>query len=456
MQGLSPEKRAAPAPGLNRLGALDGTQSGTWRHVPFFFGFSRLACRLCWEFMRAHAPLTVILALCTMLGALGIDTYLPSFHAIAQEFAVGPTAVQQTLSVYVLAMAVTMLFYGTLSDTFGRRRVLLFASTGYAITSLVAAFVTSIEALVVVRLAQGAMAGGGMVIARAIVQDRFHGANAQRMMSLVMFCFGLAPALAPMFGGWLQSHGGWRATFYFLSGFGALLALLCWRVLTESLPAEKRIPLKIGAIGRNYLMAFRNAQFRLMVLGVALMTGATSVYISSAAEFVMNVLHLEETDFVWMFVPLIAGSMLGSALSGSLAKRIALPVQKRIGFGCMLVGALANVAYNLLVDVPTVPWAVLPIACYTLGSALLMPIFSLQIMSVFPHMRGFASSLQGFTQMSVFAIMAGAVVPHLFHSGLALALGHATLVCVGMAIWFWVAQRARTAALEHPEAAQKA
>ena len=148
--------------------------------------------------MPRNLSLTFVLALCTMMGALGIDTYLPSFHAIAQEFAVGPAAVQQTLSVYVLAMAITMLFYGTLSDTFGRRRVLVFASLGFAITSTVAALVQSIEALIAVRCAQGAMAGAGMVIARAIVQDRFHGADAQRMMSMVMFCFGLAPAIAPV------------------------------------------------------------------------------------------------------------------------------------------------------------------------------------------------------------------------------------------------------------------
>ncbi|MEG3002249.1 MAG: MFS transporter, partial [Comamonas sp.] len=87
--------------------------------------------------MKSSAALTLLLALCTMIGPLGIDTYLPSFHAIAQEFAVGPAAVQQTLSAYVLAMAITMLFYGTLSDTFGRQRVLLCAAVGFAITSCV-------------------------------------------------------------------------------------------------------------------------------------------------------------------------------------------------------------------------------------------------------------------------------------------------------------------------------
>ena len=390
--------------------------------------------------MKSNVLLTVILAMCPMLGALGIDTYLPSFHAIAQEFGVGPTAVQQTLSVYVLAMAITMLFYGTLSDTFGRRRVLLVSSLGYALTSFAAAFVTNIESMVAIRFAQGAMAGSGMVIARAIVQDRFQGADAQRMMSMVMFCFGLAPALAPIFGGWLQAHGGWRSAFFFLSAFGIALMLLCWRVLPETLPTEKRTPLKISIIAGNYLTALRHPQFRLMILGLALMAGANAIYISSAAEFIMGILQLSETSFAWLFIPLIGGSMLGSAISGTFAKRIPQHVQKTIGYSCLALGCSSNVLYNLLADVPAVPWAVLPITCYTLGISLLMPILSLQVMGLFPHMRGLASSLQGFTQMSVFAIMAGAVVPHLFHSGLALASGQLVTVALGMLVW-WLSRR---------------
>ena len=398
--------------------------------------------------MKSNVSLTLVLALCTMLGALGIDTYLPSFHAIAQEFGVGPAAVQQTLSVYVLAMAITMLFYGTLSDTFGRRRVLMVASVGYALTSVAAAVVTSIEALVAVRFAQGAMAGAGMVIARAVVQDRFQGADAQRMLSMVMFCFGLAPAIAPVFGGWLQAHGGLRAAFFFLAAFGALLALLCWRVLPETLPAEKRVPLKLGFITHNYLTALRNPQFRLMVLGLALMAGANAIYISAAAEFVMGILKLDETSFGWLFIPLIGGSMLGSAISGVLAQRIPPRIQKFIGYGCLLLGSGSNVLYHTFTSAPVVPWAVLPITCYTLGIALLMPILSLQVMGVFPHMRGLSSSLQGFTQMSVFAIVAGVVVPQLFHSGLGLAAGQLVCVVMGMLVW-WYATRTPRAESHH-------
>ncbi|WP_312834291.1 multidrug effflux MFS transporter [Comamonas sp.] len=326
---------------------------------------------------KSPVTLTLLFALCTMIGPLGIDTYLPSFHAIGQEFGASPIAVQQTLSVYVFAMASTMLFYGTLSDTFGRRRVLMVSAIGYGITSLAAAFAGSIESLVLMRLVQGLCAGSGMVIVRAMVQDQHQGAEAQRMMALVMMVFGLAPALAPVLGGWLQSHGGWRYSFYFLSGFGVLLALLIWRQLPETLPPERRTPLKLRIIAGNYLQALRNRKFRTMLIGLALMAGANSIYISSAAEFVMTILGLDETALGWLFIPLIAGTMLGSAISSVFARRIPSAVQKRIGYTCLLVACACNLLYNSLTQQPTVPWAVLPITLYTFGISQLMPILTL-------------------------------------------------------------------------------
>ena len=396
--------------------------------------------------MKSPAVLTVLFALCTMLGPLGIDTYLPSFQAIGQEFSASPATVQQTLSAYVIAMGATMLFYGTLSDTFGRRRVMIFSGAGYCITSLVAAFAPSIESLIVMRFMQGLTAGSGMVIMRAMVQDRYQGAEAQRKMAFVMMIFGVAPALAPIFGGWLQTHGGWRASFYFLSAFGALLALLCWRVLPETLAPEKRVPLKLGVISANYLRALSNRRFRTMLLGLGLMAGASSVYISSAAEFVVTVLRKDVTSFAWLFIPLIGGTMVGSAISGTFAKRLSMRTQKKIGYGCLVLACASNLLYNSLTAQPEVPWAVLPIAIYTLGISLLMPILTIETMGQFPEMRGLASSLQGFTQMAVFSLISSLLVPHLFHSGLLLAVGQSVVVATGMLVWWWATRRSGTAA----------
>ena len=366
--------------------------------------------------------LTVILACLGMVGALAIDTYLPSIPAIGREFNVGPLAVQQTLSVFLFAFAFMMLFYGTLSDSFGRRPVMMVALAVYTLASLGAAFAPSFGWLLVFRALQGLAAGSGSVIGAAIVQDRFSGAQAQKMMSHIMMVFGLAPAIAPVVGGWLHVHFGWRSTFYFLAAFGTLMLVLVWRVLPESLAKADRHPFHPVAIAANYLKVMRNPRFVLLSLTVGMAFGGLSLYIGSAANFVMEILHLPETAFAWMFIPLIGGMVLGSAWGGKFSARITPKRMKSIGFAIMALGAGLGVGYNLLF-VAQVPWAVLPLAVFTFGLAVAMPAIQLSAFELFPDNRGLSSSMLSFVQMICFAIVSGLVAPMLFGSALKLASG---------------------------------
>ena len=138
--------------------------------------------------------------------------------------------------------------------------------------------------------------------------------------------------------------------------------------------------------------------------------------------------------------------MVGSAISGTFAKRLSMRTQKKIGYGCLVLACASNLLYNSLTAQPEVPWAVLPIAIYTLGISLLMPILTIETMGQFPEMRGLASSLQGFTQMAVFSLISSLLVPHLFHSGLLLAVGQSVVVATGMLVWWWATRRTGTAA----------
>jgi DHA1 family bicyclomycin/chloramphenicol resistance-like MFS transporter len=366
--------------------------------------------------------LTVVLAFLGMAGALAIDTYLPSMPAIGREFGVGPVAVQQTLSVFLFTFAFMMLFYGTLSDSFGRRRVILVALVLYTIGSLGAVFAPTFGWLLACRALQGLSAGAGSVVGQAIVQDRFSGAQAQKMMSNMMMVFGLAPAIAPILGGWLHVHFGWRSTFLFLSAFGAMLIVMTLRLLPESLPVEKRQAFHPGTIAANYLKVLRNPQFLLLSLSVGLSFGGLSLYIGSAANFVMNILGLPETAFAWMFIPLIGGMVLGSAWGGKRAAHMPAARMKWIGFGTMLLAAVLNIGYNALFKAE-IPWAVLPLAIYTFGLAVAMPAVQMTALGLFPDNRGLASSMLGFIQMMSFALVSGLVAPLLFDSAFKLACG---------------------------------
>lgn len=393
--------------------------------------------------------LTVVLACLGMVGALAIDTYLPSMPAIARAFNVGPLAVQQTLSVFLFAFAFMMLFYGTLSDSFGRRPVILVALAVYTLASIGAAFAPTLGFLIVCRALQGLSAGAGSVIGQAIVQDRFSGAQAQKIMSHIMMVFGLAPAIAPILGGWLYVAFGWRATFVFLALFGLSMIVLCLRLLPESLPPEKRHAFHPVAIARNYIKVLRHPQFLLLSLSVGMAFGGLSLYIGSAANFVMEILHLPETAFAWMFIPLISGMVIGSAWGGKRASKWPPARMKWLGFGIMALGCVLNVGYNA-VFAAQVPWAVLPLMVYTFGLAVAMPAIQVGALALFPDNRGLASSMLSFIQMMSFALVSGLVAPLLFGSAFKLACG----VAVGLVLSFvaWQAGQRSAGALSRPQA----
>lgn len=381
-----------------------------------------------------YRVLTVVLACLGMAGALAIDTYLPSMPAIGRDFGVGPVAVQQTLSVFLFTFAFMMLFYGTLSDSFGRRRVILVSLVLYTLGSIGAAFAPTFGVLLACRALQGLSAGAGSVIGQAIVQDRLKGAEAQKMMSHIMMVFGLAPAIAPVLGGWLHVHFGWRSTFLFLASFGALLIVMTLRLLPESLPPEKRQAFHFGTIARNYAKVLKHPQFLLLSLAVGMAFGGLSLYIGSAANFVMVILGLPETAFAWMFIPLIGGMVAGSGWGGKRAAGTAPSRLTWIGFGTMFTAAVLNIGYNALFPA-AIPWAVLPLAIYTFGLAVAMPAIQMRALSLFPENRGLASSMLGFIQMMSFALVSGLVAPVLFDSAFKLACGVGVGLLLSFGAW---------------------
>jgi DHA1 family bicyclomycin/chloramphenicol resistance-like MFS transporter len=360
--------------------------------------------------MTRHRNLTLMLAALAMLGPFSIDTYLPSFPAIAADFKVDALYVQQTLSVYLLCFAGMMLFHGTLSDSFGRRPVILGSLAAYALASLGAAFAPSLPWLIAFRALQGLSAGAGTVVGRAMVRDRLSGAEAQRMLSHVTMVFAVAPAVAPVLGGWLHVAFGWRAIFVFLTVLGIVQWLLCWRALPESLAPQQRQPFHAPSIVRNYWMAARHPRFLLLAFALAFASIGFFVYIASAPHFVMEVLQLPETAFAWLFIPIVGGMVSGASIASRLAQR--WPRRQTIQLGYLLMGsaALANLGYNWWFAA-SVPWAVLPLFFYTFGMALASPSTTLLALEVFPEMRGLAASVQAFVQLLLFTVVAAIVAP---------------------------------------------
>ena len=160
------------------------------------------------------AGLTFVLAALSWIGPFSIDTYLPSLPDISRNLGVSAAQVQQTMTAFLAFFAFMSLWHGAISDAYGRRRLTLICLSVFTVASLGCATAANVHILMFFRALQGATAGAGMVVGRAVVRDLFEGAAAQRLMSHVATIFTIAPVVAPVAGGYLQSWFGWRSIFY--------------------------------------------------------------------------------------------------------------------------------------------------------------------------------------------------------------------------------------------------
>src|SRR5579871_3149569 len=195
--------------------------------------------------------MAVLLAALSMVSPFSIDSFFPSFHTIANYFALSRWAVQQTLTAYMLPLSVMSLVQGPLSDALGRRPVILGGLCIYTLASVGCTLAPSFAVLLLFRALQGLSAGVGMIVGRAVIRDLYDGPHAQRLLSLVTMIFGFAPAVAPVIGGWIHVAFGWRAVFGFMTLVGAALWLSAFLVLPETHPREKRPRLHAGELART-------------------------------------------------------------------------------------------------------------------------------------------------------------------------------------------------------------
>lgn len=381
------------------------------------------------------ARLTLILACLSMIGPFATDTYLPSFLALGKTFQVPLDQIQLTLSVYLFSFSFMTLFYGTLSDSFGRKKVIVTSLSIFTLASIGAAFAPNFTWFLVCRALQGVGGASGKVVGQAIVRDQLKGSAAQAMMANITVVFGLAPAIAPVLGGYLHVGFGWESNFIFMALFSTLLLAALWRNLPESLPPERRREFKFWPLVRAYIEGLSNLRFTARAMAMGVLFGGMAIYIAASADFIINILKLPETAFGWIFIPFVSGLVLGAFINGRVSYKFAPHKIIRFGIGMVVVASLLNVFIASLMP-PSVPWSIIPLAFYGFGLAFTGPGMTMSILAMYPHASGFASSLQTFIQMIVFAVIAGFVAPLLFGSALKLALGAAVSVAIGVAFWY--------------------
>lgn len=372
-----------------------------------------------------------------VLGPFAIDTYLPAFGSIGADLGATPLQVQQTLTAYIAPFALMALWHGAVSDALGRRRVVLVGLAAFAIASIGAATAGSIEALIAWRAVQGTVAGVGMAVGRAVVRDVADGASAQRMLARATMLFAIAPAIAPVAGGWLEAAFGWRSVFVFLASLAAVMTVFCWVALPETLAPEARRSVRPGALLRAYAALGRDVAFVRLAGALALNFAGFFLYVLAAPHYLVGTLGLTPQGFAWLFLPAVAGTVTGAALSSRLAGRFAPTTTIRAGYAIMFTASAINLAVAFGLSPPRVPWATLPIGLYTVGLGLAMAPLQVMALDRFPERRGLAASGMAFAQSGGNALVAGAVAPLLWHAAPTMALGSFTALCGGALLFAW-------------------
>lgn len=368
----------------------------------------------------------------TAIGPLSIDLYLPAFPAIAQEFT-ATGRIELTLASFFIGLALGQLFYGPISDRYGRKPPLYAGLALYVAGSLGAAGAGSVEALVAWRFLQGLGGCAGMVIARAVVRDRCTPAEAAQAFSLLMLVMGLAPILAPLAGSYLLVLGGWRSLFLVLAAFGAACLWLAWRGLDESL--RRPLPrLEAGRVLRAYGGLLGDAQFRDHVLASGLAFSGMFAYIAASPFVLMQLFNLEARTYGWIFGANALGLVAASQLNARLLRRGSLGMQALLRRGLAAAALAGIVLFALaLADRLPLPLLLAGLFLYVASLGFISPNASASALAGHGHQAGTASALMGALQF-LLATLAGAAMG-LWHDGSALPLAAALAACGGAAWW---------------------
>ena len=382
----------------------------------------------------------VLLAVLGMLGPFSIDTYLPAFAGIAASLGATPLQMQQTLSAYLFGFAFMALFHGAISDSFGRRPVVLWGLAVFTAASVGCALSQTIGQLIFFRGLQGLSTGAGIVIARAVVRDMYAPHQAQKVMSQITIFFGVAPAIAPLVGGWLLLHSSWHAVFWFLAAIGVALWVANYRLLPETLHLSQRQSLKVKNLLAGYWQLGADPRFLLLALASGVPFNGVFLYVLSAPVFLGEHLHLPPQQFFWFFLVVISGIMGGAWVSGRVAGQLTPKRQIRNGFVIMLCIGVLNLLANVLWSAH-VAWALLPLGVFAFGWSMMVPVVTLLVLDLHPARRGMASSLQMFIGSTANGIVAGVISPWVMHSTVALAAASLCMMSVGLCSWIFLRKR---------------
>ena len=352
--------------------------------------------------------IAVILGALTAMGPLAIDMYLPALPTIARDLNVSAAAVQVSLALYFVGIALGQAFYGPLSDRIGRKPALAFGLAVFVVASIGCAISSNVASLVVFRFLQALGGCAPLVVPRAVVRDYFDERESARMLSMLILVMGLAPILGPLVGGQLLVRFGWRSVFWVLAAYGAIWFVNVAIFLPESLPPERRRRPPVRAILGIYGQLLRDRTYLGYVLAGGFMFAGLLSYISGSPFVFIEIFRVPPERFGLFFgtnaIGIIAASQINRWLAGRVHPRriIAAVLPVATAAGCaMLASAYTGRGGFAGILVPLFCF----IACY----GFIMPNTTALAMAPHGAIAGSASALLGTLQF-ILGATAGALV----------------------------------------------
>jgi DHA1 family bicyclomycin/chloramphenicol resistance-like MFS transporter len=340
----------------------------------------------------------------TLIGPLAIHTFLPVMPVVKVAFGVSDAAAGATFSITLFVMAFATLAYGSLSDRYGRRPVVLAGLLLFTLGSVVSALATSVSGLIAGRMIQAIGAAAGVTLARAIARDTYGADGLVKVIAYLTMAYTLGPMLAPLIGGMLLDVSGWRSVFWFAALAGALIATAAYRVLHETHPGRTGGQGFAGTL-RNYASLFAQARFTAFVLQSGFGSGAFLSLATATAFLMKEYLGRSATEFALYFLLFPIGFFLGNLVSSRLTRRVSIETMVLAGsvvhLGAMTFQAAAMLAGHVTPGTLFVPGFV---GCF--GQGLALPNAQVGALRVLPSLSGTAAGMGVFCQMMLGALCA--------------------------------------------------
>lgn len=367
----------------------------------------------------------LLLGALVAFGPLAIDLYLPALPAIASGLAATPEAVQLSITVFLAGFGLGMLFYGPISDRYGRRKVMLSGIALFVLASLACVMATGVEQLIAARFIQSLGGGAASVLARAVVRDVYTPTEAIRKLSLMAMVTAIAPLLAPLIGSALLAGFGWRGTFAAILLWGILSFVVVWRQLPETLPAERRGQLSLGGAFAAYFHLLLDPLALGLLLAGGMSFAAMFAYITASPFYFIELQQFSPAAYSALFAANAVGIFAANYINSRLAKSKGAAVMAGVGSACGFSGALLLcLAAGLSNVLPAVIGALFIVVSMTglLGANCVG-----LLMARYPQNAGAAAALFGSSQFG-FGMWASAAVSY-YHDGSGRPMAWVILVC---------------------------